>query len=265
MTCKVGVNPIVFKSYSSISNRASNPIDNKPRDFNSKFYVDKNGAEAVKVRNFVNNPLSISSPISLNSYKRQLINAGLVEEKDFSVIKNSDGGSIYIRSGEELPRKVVRWHDGNGGTDADNYSGYEDHIYPKNQGDLREIEYSYDKNGLLEEVIHYYSDPDKHVDLLPANISINSTPEEYIKLLDKQNIPYEVDKETIDKTDFISVYEKSSEGNITKATTFTNSNDGIKTINCYYSPNENGVLTHGISIYKDEDFYQMKIIDYVKD
>jgi hypothetical protein len=262
MIDKININPMVFKNYSSNLNGESNPIDNKSKNFNFDFYVDKDGAEAIKIRNFVNNPLDISCPISLNDYKRQLINAGLVEDKDFSVINNSNGGTIYIRKGEELPRKIVHWHNGNGGTDADNYSGYENCIYPKNQGDLTQIAYSYDKNGVLEKVTHYYSNPDIHSDLLPSNININTTPEEYINSLDKQNIQYEVDKETIGKTDFVFVYEKSGEGNVSNATTFTNSNDGIKTIDCYYCSNKNVDLTHGVSIYKDDDFYQMKVIDY---
>ena len=128
-----------------------------------------NGADAIKVRNFVANPLDINKPISMNDYKNKLINAGLVENRDFDVVSNNEtgGGSIFITKGQEEPIKVVHWFNGSG---AENYTGYEDCFYPKNQGDLTKIGYYCDSDGTVEEVRKRYSNPDAHLDLFPENI-----------------------------------------------------------------------------------------------
>lgn len=256
-------NPVAFKGYSATSQNVSSPIDNQPREFNSGFYVDKAGADAIKVRNFVANPLDINKPISMNDYKNKLINAGLVENKDFDIINDNEfgGGSIFITKGQEEPIKVVHWHKGNS---SENYTGYEDCFYPKNQGDLSQIIYRYDKDGILEDIRKRYSNPDAHLDLLPENIRFNTTPEEYIKLLDKQGIKYEVDKQNIDGTNFVSIYEATPEGTLSKETSFAKSNDGIQSIYHSCSPDGKGNLLHGVDIHKDGDFYEMTVTDYVK-
>jgi len=180
---------INFKSSSLKSQNASNPIDNQPRNFDSNFYIDKKGAEAIKSKNFVANPIDINKPISMNDYVNKLTKAGLIEDKDFKIIKDSEngGGSIYITKGQEKLFKVVRWYNGN---QVENYDGYEDHSYPINKDDLSEIICQYDSEGYLEEKTLQYDNPDKHKDLFPENIDITTSSEEYVKMLDSKNIKY---------------------------------------------------------------------------
>lgn len=258
------LNGVAFRGYSTVSQNFSNPIDNQPREFNSDFYVDKKGAEAIKVRSFVANPLDINKPISMNDYKNQLIKAGLVENKDFDIINDNEdgGGSIFVTKGREEPIKAVHWHNGKG---SENYAGYKDCFYPKNQGDLTKFSYYCDENGVVEEIRKRYSNPEAHMDLFPENMTINTTPEEYTKLLEKQGIKYEVDKQNVDGTIYIVISEAAPDGTLSKRTSFLKSNDGSKSIYHSCNPDGKGNLVHGINIYKDGDFYEMTITDYVKD
>lgn len=264
---KIKMNPVVFKSYSSASNVVTNPIDNKPREFNPDFYIDKNGAEAIKAANFVANPLDINKPISMKDYKNKLINAGLVENKDFDVISSPEygGGAIFITRGYDKPIKTVFWDDGLG---AENYSGYEDIFYPKNQGDIAEVRYIYDEKNILNEKTMVYANPDAHKDLFPENIDINTTPEDYIKVLKQNGIKYDVSTEKDDATKEIRtiVNEYSNSENPSKITRFWESSER-KDIMQDNSPNNNGDLLHSVSLFKSKnsDYYELWVEDYVKD
>ncbi len=227
---KISFNPIAFKSYDSTPNVASNPIDNQPRDFNSDFYIDKKGVEAIKAKTFVANPIDIDKPISMNDYVNKLTKAGLIEGKDFEIIKDSKngGGSIYITKGQEKLFKVVHWNEG---SDIKNYDGYENFFYPINKEDLSKIAYRYDSEGYLEEKWMEYNNPDIHKNLFPENIDITTTSEEYLKMLDSKNIKYDIEKTPVENQGTMtSIWELNNENQVEKEVTFFEYPNGEKTI-----------------------------------
>lgn len=257
-------NSISFKNVDSNFLKISTPIDNQPREFDSKFYVDKKGAEAIKSKNFVANPIDINKPISMNDYVNKLTKAGLIEGKDFEIIKDPEnsGGSIYITKGQEKLFKVVRWHNGN---QAENYSGYEDHSYPINKNDLSEIICQYDSEGYLEEKTLQYDNPDKHKDLFPENIDITTSSEEYVKMLDSKNIKYDIEKTPVENQGTMtSIWEYNNENRIEKSVTFFDYPNGDRTIFYEDTPGIDGILTHRVDLCKDTDFYRLCVTENEK-
>lgn len=266
MIQKINLNPIVFKSYKSTHNENSNENDNQQREFNSEFYVDKKVAEAIKAKNFVSNPAEIDKPLSYDDYIKQLKNANLVENKDYEVneYETNEYKRYYvdiIKSGNTEPYKTVYWHNGKG---VENYDGYENYLYPmtKNQPT---IYLRYDRDGILEDTIKEYSNPDAHKDLYPEDIDINTTPKEYVKILDSKNIKYYV-KKVATENDEVStyIYELDNDGNERKIVTFVEyPNKSNKYVSCIYiSPNDGIIKDFEIS--KNDDFYMLRITENEK-
>lgn len=257
-------NSISFKNVDSNFLKISTPIDNQPRNFDSNFYIDKKGAEAIKSKNFVANPIDINKPMSMDDYINKLTRAGLVENKDFEVIKDREngGGSIYITKGQEKLFKVVRWHDGNS---TENYNGYEDHTYPINQGDLSEIVYSYDSDGYLEDKRMEYSNPDAHKDLFPDNIDITTSSDEYARMLGSKNIKHKIDKTKVDNQGVMtSIQEYNNENREEKSVTFFEYPNGDRTIFYEDTPGIDGIFTHRVDLCKDGDFYRLCVTENEK-
>lgn len=258
------LNSIHFKSASMNFQNISNPIDNQPRNFDTNFYVDKKGAEAIKSKNFVANPIEIQKPMSMENYINKLTRAGLVKNKDFEVFKHSEdgGGSIYITKGQEKLFKVVRWDDGNG---IENYAGYENYTYPINQEDLSEIVYSYDSDGYLEEKRMEYSNPDAHKDLFPKNIDITTSSDEYVRMLDSKNVKYEIDKTAVDNQGTMTlIWEFNNENRVEKEVTFFEYPNGDRSIFYKDTPGLYGILTHRVDLCKDGDFYRLCVTENEK-
>ena len=263
---KVNINPTAFKSYSYISNSISNPIDNRPREFNSNFYVDKAGAEAIKVKNFVENPTEIRKPISYEDYIKQLKNANLVENKDYILNEydNTNGSKDYsvtiMRNGNnEKPYKIVFW---NNGKNLENYNGYQDNVYPIKNNQPNTIIFGYDAKGYLERKISQYENPDMHKDLFPENIDINTTSQEYINILKQKNIKYDVNTNTLEDDGTItSIHELNDEGKEIKAITFFEYKNGNKSIFYNDTPGIDGVLTRSIDLVKDDNYYGLYVTE----
>lgn len=268
---KIHYNPIAFKSYNSISNDVSNPIDNKPREFSSDFYVDKNGADAIKVRNFVANPTEINKPISYNNYVKQLQNANLVENKDY-VLDEYDVGNgrkdycvTIIRNGnDDKPYKIVSWNNGN---EIENYNGYEDIFYPIGNNQPNTTYYSYDKENLLDSKVFRYENPKMHKELFPENIDINTTSEEYTKMLDSKNIKYDISKTSVEDNGImtsIHEFDKNGYDEVKNITFFEYPNSSNKTIFYSDTPGIDGILTHHIDLVNDNDGYRLYITENEK-
>jgi len=268
MIQKINFNPIAFRGYSSSLNEVSNPIDNQPREFNSDFYVDKNGADAIKARNFVNNPTEINKPIAYDDYVKQLKNANLIENRDYVLEEYTVDGEtgFYVRiirnGNQDKTYKTVFWANGK---DVNNFGGYEDTAFPINNNEPT-IYTRYDKEGILESNTLEYDNPDEHKDLFPENIDINTTSDEYIKWLDSKNIKYDINRVQIGERDsyVTSIHELDNEDREVKSTTFFEYPNGDKSIMQDSNPGINGMPTHGVDIIKEGDLYKLLISENVK-
>ena len=253
MINKIQINPIIFRGYDVSPVRVTNPIDNKPREFNSDFYIDKNGAEAIKSYNIVSNGTEIKQPISFNDYVNQLERAGLKKDYDFNAFVNENEASVYVYNSDgHYPIKIVRWFDGN---DANAYTGYEDIIYPKTD-DIANVSKRYNKNGIMDEKTIAYNNPNAHKNLFPYGIDENSTPESYTNYLKQNGIHYEIEK----GKDFAWVYEDNKE-------TYFNIDDESIYISQHSQKNENDNVIHNFGLFKlkNDDYYTIEVGDFYRD
>ena len=63
------IHSATFRGNTAQTGNVTNPIDNKPREFASDFYINAKGAEALKANCVISNPLDICKPVSADDYK----------------------------------------------------------------------------------------------------------------------------------------------------------------------------------------------------
>ena len=257
------INNTAFRSYTAQAGGVTNPIDNKPREFDKDFYIDSKGAEAIKANCFVSSPLTITKPVSMNDYKSKLDHAGMIEGKDFDIIKRDDGGaSIFVENKDGNSSKAIFW---SGGTEADNFDGYQDVSRPINRPDIDETVLTYDRNNILEMKETRYRNALEHKELFPQNINIDTTAKDYVQILEKNNANFEFEESDDNGIKNAVIAEKDSGGNLIKMTSFANYPDGTTFINQSHNPDKKGNLTSGISILKDGNYTDLTVSEYVKD
>ena len=233
------------------------PVDNKPREYNSEFYIDQKGAEALKLKSFVANPLEIDKPIAFDDYMKKLNKAGLVEDRDYNVYNYSDGSvSLFLRK-SKAHATVIRWEGGKG---IDNYACHEEQFYSEKNGKETLLSMEYNRDGILNTIEETYYNIEKHKDLLPENIDINTKPDDYIKTLEQKNIKFEVDKDN--SWTMIVEFDKN---NRPVKTTIFGEEDDEKSIMQHTSPNSNGSLTHCIHLFSLGDYTALKVSDDVRE
>ena len=124
MLQKVSVNRVFFKGNSPVLLKQENSQDNKPREFDSNFYVDKKGASAIKAKYFVASKYPAErKPISFDEYMEGLKR---VPGQDYDVTLKGENGSkgaiisIYYKRGDVEISKNHHWINGLG---SENYNG----------------------------------------------------------------------------------------------------------------------------------------------
>ena len=256
------INSAAFRGYNAQAGNVTNPIDNKPRDFSSDFYIDSKGAEALKANCVISNPLDICKPISADDYKSKLIKSGMVEGKDYDIIPKENGGTSIFVEKKDGSSKAVFWSGGNG---TENFDGYQDIYRPANRPDIDETVMTYDKNNILEIKETRYRNAMEHKELFPENIDLDTTAKDYVDILNKNNINFEFEEAEENGMKNAIIAEKDGNGNLFKMTSFSEYPDGVKFINQSYNPDKKGNLTSGVSILKDGDYSDLSVSEYVKD
>ena len=104
MLQKASVNRVFFKGNSPVLLKQENSQDNKPREFDSNFYVDKKGASAIRAKYFVASKYPAErKPISFDEYMEGLKR---VPGQDYDVTLKGENGSkgaiiaIYYKRGD---------------------------------------------------------------------------------------------------------------------------------------------------------------------
>lgn len=236
------VNPIAFKSYAVQSGNVTNPIDNKPREFNSEFYIDAKGAEALKSQFIPLNSTSNNKAVGLQNYIENLVNSGMVEGKDFEVYKNEDGANISLFDKNNRPIKFMYWDKG---IAAENFGGYRDVEYFQDS-DVSEIRTEYDKDGKIVVKEKVYKNAENHKDLFPQGIDMNTTAKEYIKTLNDKNANFEIhENENSETGKYSFIVESDKDGVPEKMTSFSEYNDGMRFINQSYGKRDTSIMVDG--------------------
>ena len=191
MIQKVGVNPVLYSGNSPVLLKQENSQDNKPREFDSNFYVDKKGASAIKAKYFVASKYPAErKPISFDEYMEGLKR---VPGQDYDVTLKGENGSkgaiisIYYKRGDVEISKNHHWINGLG---SENYNGGFETMNFKDPSKPT-IMTAYDKYQKPEWISYSYdSNIEKHLDLLPKDISLKTTPGNYEEYLKSNNIDY---------------------------------------------------------------------------
>ena len=193
MIQKVQINPVFFRGNETVKTNNTATFDNTPREFNSNFYVDKKGADAIKAMNFQPAKAFVAppKPLSLDDYIISIEKEG-VPGQDYDVTimgqNASKGARVYVyheRNGYRY-EKCAHWI---GGTGAENFDGMFETIEPMRGNETKpRIMISFDKNFQPKWMTETYINVENHLDLLPKNISPNSTPDNYEKYLNDNHI-----------------------------------------------------------------------------
>lgn len=258
MLQKVQFNQASFKGYSSNVVDKVVIADNKTREYNGNFYLDKDAAIAMRAASLVANPVDIHKLISYDDYLKQLKNAGLVENKDYTLNEYEYGNGnkeyeiILIKNNDtDKPYKIVSWSNGKG---LENYNGYQNNLYPIKEGQPL-ISLNYDVNGDLESKISQYENVDSK-DFLPTGIDIATTSQEYINKLEAKGIKYEVSRNSDlenETTVTIREFEKGNEEKEVREITFIEGEEGSKMIFCQDRPEINDQFIRSVDVVKHND------------
>lgn len=255
-------NPIAFRSYSAPTQQGNvtNPITT-PQVNTEKaqdFYIDQKGVDALKANIVMSNPLDITKPISADDYATKLQKSGLEKGKDFEIMNHQDGGrSVYVIDKNGNPIKSAIW---SGGVSADNYDGCTNISYPENDG-IASVATTYNKNNAMDMREVRYKDVENHKDLFPENIDMNTTAEDYVKILQKQNINYEMEKQEEQGNKNVFIVETDKNGNMNKMTSFNDFADGSRMIGQSNTPDKNGNLVHDVSLVSDGPYSELIVTD----
>lgn len=208
---KVSFNNVQFKGNAPQAKETQTNTIKNNNDMKGDFYIDKKTADALVA--YVAHPINNNKPIAMDTYIAQLKAAGMKEGEDFEV----HGNTLFIRNykNKDQLRKAVFWRDGRG---AENYDGCDDVFYIQNAD--HNLRISYDRNGKMTGQAYLYPNADKHKNLFPENIDINTTAEDYMKVLDKQGIRYKTETKEHGESIETLVAEYSKDDEITKITGF---------------------------------------------
>jgi len=208
---KINFSNLAFKGNVPQAKEKSVNVNDNNSQTKGDFYIDKKTAEALAA--FVAHPINNNKPIAMDTYVAQLKAAGMKEGEDFEVHKDT----LFIKNYKDKDqlRKVVYW---SGGTGIENYDGYDDVFYSRTSDDS--VRFTHDRNGKLTGQANLYMDADLHQHLFPQNIDINTTAEDYMKLLEKQGVKYKTETKHRDNVLITHIAEYSKDDEITKITGF---------------------------------------------
>ena len=251
-----------FRSHSvnETTSKATNPINVQDKSSGSDFYIDRKRIDVIRANAGISkNPADILKPISFGDYTAKLRRAGMKEGIDYEIFDYSkDSKTVYIKDKSGEPVKTVFWF---GGDDAENYSGYQSIILQKNNS---KVITEYDRNNIMSKKSVWYEDANAHKDLFPSGIDLNTTSDEYVSKLKKENIKYDILKNDEKDEKRSLIIEEDAEGNPLKMTDFIEYSDGSKFINQSNSPDKSGSLRHEVSIVSDGEYSDITVTDYVK-
>ena len=257
-------NQIAFRSYSAPvqQNTVTNPITAPAKAEQAQdFYIDQKGAEALRANIVISNPIDITKPISVSDYETKLQKAGMVKGQDYDIMPHQNGGqSVYIIDKEGNPIKSAIWTCGTG---ADCYDGCTNISYPNTDG-ISAVSTTYDRNNVMETRETRYKDIEGHKNLFPEYIDMNTTADDYAKILKEKNIDFDIERQGDNQMQNVLIIEKDSNGVMNKMTTFNDFGDGARMIGQSNSPDKNGNLVHDISLISDGPYSELVVSDYLK-